>query len=300
MAGDGQVDGAALADGALDADGAVGVEAGQRAHHAGDQEQRPGAGGQRDQPATAAAPAPLAGAARPARPKKVRAATTVRKVSTPTNQAERGRDRDRGLILLAGLTIIFLLAVVTLQPIAIYSGAPQSIFVLVSLLVCLIPTTIGGLLSAIGIAGMDRVVQRNVLAMSGRAVEAAGDVDILLLDKTGTITLGNRRATEFIPAPGVKETDLADAAQLASLADETPEGRSIVVLAKEKYGLRGRDLATVAATFIPFLSDHANVRRRSGWPRNSKRRPHCHRRICLQDRKWNCQRSGRNRQGNLE
>ncbi len=134
---------------------------------------------------------------------------------------------------------MFLLAVVTLQPMAIYSGAPQTIFVLVSLLVCLIPTTIGGLLSAIGIAGMDRVVQRNVLAMSGRAVEAAGDVDTLLLDKTGTITLGNRRATEFIAAPGVKEADLADAAQLASLADETPEGRSIVVLAKEKYGLRG-------------------------------------------------------------
>jgi K+-transporting ATPase ATPase B chain len=155
-------------------------------------------------------------------------------------------------ILLAGLTIIFLLAVVTLQPIAIYSGAPQSVFVLVSLLVCLIPTTIGGLLSAIGIAGMDRVVQRNVLAMSGRAVEAAGDVDILLLDKTGTITLGNRRATEFIPAPGVRESDLADVAQLASLADETPEGRSIVVLAKEKYGLRGRDLSAVVATFIPF------------------------------------------------
>jgi len=155
-------------------------------------------------------------------------------------------------ILLAGLTIIFLLAVVTLQPMAIYSGAPQSIFVLVSLLVCLIPTTIGGLLSAIGIAGMDRVVQRNVLAMSGRAVEAAGDVDTLLLDKTGTITLGNRRATDFIPAPGVRDTDLADAAQLASLADETPEGRSVVVLAKEKYGLRGRDLAGVATTFIPF------------------------------------------------
>ena len=155
-------------------------------------------------------------------------------------------------ILLAGLTIIFLLAVVTLQPMAIYSGSPQSIFVLVSLLVCLIPTTIGGLLSAIGIAGMDRVVQRNVLAMSGRAVEAAGDVDTLLLDKTGTITLGNRRATELIPAPGVKETDLADAAQLASLSDETPEGRSIVVLAKEKYGLRGRELSAVAATFIPF------------------------------------------------
>jgi K+-transporting ATPase ATPase B chain len=155
-------------------------------------------------------------------------------------------------ILLAGLTIIFLLAVVTLQPMAIYSGSPQSIFVLISLLVCLIPTTIGGLLSAIGIAGMDRVVQRNVLAMSGRAVEAAGDVDTLLLDKTGTITLGNRRATEFIAAPGVGETELADAAQLASLADETPEGRSIVVLAKEKYNLRGRELSQSAATFIPF------------------------------------------------
>jgi K+-transporting ATPase ATPase B chain len=155
-------------------------------------------------------------------------------------------------ILLAGLTIIFLLAVVTLQPMAIYSGSPQSIFVLVSLLVCLIPTTIGGLLSAIGIAGMDRVVQRNVLAMSGRAVEAAGDVDTLLLDKTGTITLGNRRASELIAAPGVTETDLANAAQLASLADETPEGRSIVVLVKEKYGLRGRELSSLAANFIPF------------------------------------------------
>jgi potassium-transporting ATPase ATP-binding subunit len=155
-------------------------------------------------------------------------------------------------ILLAGLTIIFLLAVVTLQPMAVYSGAPQSVFVLISLLVCLIPTTIGGLLSAIGIAGMDRVVQRNVLAMSGRAVEAAGDVDTLLLDKTGTITLGNRRATEFITAPGVSESELADAAQLASLADETPEGRSIVVLAKEKYGLRGRDLAPLGTIFIPF------------------------------------------------
>jgi len=155
-------------------------------------------------------------------------------------------------ILLAGLTIIFLLAVVTLQPMAIYSGTPQSIFVLISLLVCLIPTTIGGLLSAIGIAGMDRVVQRNVLAMSGRAVEAAGDIDTLLLDKTGTITLGNRRATELVPAPGVSEAELADAAQLASLADETPEGRSIVVLAKEKYGLRGRELSPYGATFIPF------------------------------------------------
>src|SRR6202142_356564 len=155
-------------------------------------------------------------------------------------------------ILLAGLTIIFLLAVVTLQPMAIYSGAPQTVFVLIALLVCLIPTTIGGLLSAIGIAGMDRVVQRNVLAMSGRAVEAAGDVDTLLLDKTGTITLGNRFATEFIPAPGVSESELADAAQLASLADETPEGRSIVVLAKDKYGLRGRELSSQEATFIPF------------------------------------------------
>jgi K+-transporting ATPase ATPase B chain len=155
-------------------------------------------------------------------------------------------------ILLAGLTIIFLLAVVTLQPMAIYSGSPQSIFVLISLLVCLIPTTIGGLLSAIGIAGMDRVVQKNVLAMSGKAVEAAGDVDTLLLDKTGTITLGNRHATEFMPAPGVSEADLVDAAQLASLADETPEGRSIVVLAKEKYGLRGRELSSLSATFIPF------------------------------------------------
>ena len=144
-------------------------------------------------------------------------------------------------ILLAGLTIIFLLAVVTLQPFAIYSGSPQTVFVLVSLLVCLIPTTIGGLLSAIGIAGMDRLVQHNVLAMSGRAVEAAGDVNTLLLDKTGTITLGNRQAAEFVCAPGVTEAQLADAAQLSSLPDETPEGRSIVVLAKENYGLRGRE-----------------------------------------------------------
>jgi potassium-transporting ATPase ATP-binding subunit len=155
-------------------------------------------------------------------------------------------------ILLAGLTIIFLLAVVTLQPFAIYSGAPQNIFVLVSLLVCLIPTTIGGLLSAIGIAGMDRMIQRNVIAMSGRAVEASGDVDVLLLDKTGTITLGNRAATQFFPAPGIEEAYLADAAQLSSLADETPEGRSIVVLAKERYQLRGRDLASHEANFIPF------------------------------------------------
>jgi len=155
-------------------------------------------------------------------------------------------------ILLAGLTIIFLLAVVTLQPFAIYSGASQTIFVLVSLLVCLIPTTIGGLLSAIGIAGMDRLIQHNVLAMSGRAVEAAGDVNTLLLDKTGTITLGNRQATEFIPLQGVDEAQLADAAQLSSLSDETPEGRSIVVLAKQKYGMRGRELAPHEAYFIPF------------------------------------------------
>jgi K+-transporting ATPase ATPase B chain len=155
-------------------------------------------------------------------------------------------------ILLAGLTIIFLLAVVTLQPFAIYSGAPQSIFVLVSLLVCLIPTTIGGLLSAIGIAGMDRMIQRNVIAMSGRAVEASGDVDVLLLDKTGTITLGNREATMFHPCPNVQETDLASAAQLASLADETPEGRSIVVLAKAKYSLRGREFGNLNPLFIPF------------------------------------------------
>jgi potassium-transporting ATPase ATP-binding subunit len=157
-------------------------------------------------------------------------------------------------ILLAGLTIIFLLAVVTLQPFAIYSGSPQTVFVLVSLLVCLIPTTIGGLLSAIGIAGMDRLVQHNVLAMSGRAVEASGDVNTLLLDKTGTITLGNRQASRFIPAPGVTEQELADAAQLSSLADETPEGRSIVVLAKEKYGLRGRELGAHDAHFVPFTA----------------------------------------------
>jgi len=157
-------------------------------------------------------------------------------------------------ILLAGLTIIFLLAVVTLQPFAIYSGSPQTVFVLVSLLVCLIPTTIGGLLSAIGIAGMDRLVQHNVLAMSGRAVEAAGDVNTLLLDKTGTITLGNRQAAEFVPAPGITEAQMADAAQLSSLADETPEGRSIVVLAKERYGLRGRELSAMEAQFIPFTA----------------------------------------------
>ncbi|HZQ90441.1 MAG TPA: potassium-transporting ATPase subunit KdpB [Terriglobales bacterium] len=157
-------------------------------------------------------------------------------------------------ILLAGLTIIFLLAVVTLQPFAIYSGSPQTVFVLVSLLVCLIPTTIGGLLPAIGIAGMDRLIQHNVLAMSGRAVEAAGDVNTLLLDKTGTITLGNRQASAFIPAAGVTAAEMADAAQLSSLADETPEGRSIVVLAKERYGLRGRDVASLHAEFVPFTA----------------------------------------------
>ena len=155
-------------------------------------------------------------------------------------------------ILLAGLTIIFMLVCVSLYPFALYGGTSLSLPVLVALLVCLIPTTIGGLLSAIGIAGMDRLVQHNVLAMSGRAVEAAGDVDTLLLDKTGTITLGDRLATEFIPVGSVTTAELADAAQLASLADETPEGRSIVVLAKKQYNLRGRELADTDAHFIPF------------------------------------------------
>ncbi len=155
-------------------------------------------------------------------------------------------------ILLSGLTIVFLLVVVTLYPFALYGGTRLSLPVLVALLVCLIPTTIGGLLSAIGIAGMDRLVQHNVLAMSGRAVEAAGDVDTLLLDKTGTITLGNRMATEFIPVKGVPVEQLADAAQLASLADETPEGRSITVLAKRQFNLRGREFADHEAHFIPF------------------------------------------------
>ncbi|MGW7342644.1 potassium-transporting ATPase subunit KdpB [Streptomyces sp. NPDC054854] len=158
-------------------------------------------------------------------------------------------------ILLASLTIVFLLAVVTLQPFAIHAGAEQSMIVLTALLVCLIPTTIGALLSAIGIAGMDRLVQRNVLAMSGRAVEAAGDVSTLLLDKTGTITLGNRQASEFVPVKGTTEAELADAAQLSSLADETPEGRSIVVLAKEKYGLRERHQGEPAhAEWIAFTA----------------------------------------------
>ena len=166
-------------------------------------------------------------------------------------------------ILLSALTIIFMVVCITFKPFAIYTStyAGESInlavtvVVLISLLVCLIPTTIGGLLSAIGIAGIDRMVQKNVLAMSGRAVEAAGDVDVLLLDKTGTITLGNRQATEFVPAPGVGERELAEAAQLSSLADETPEGRSIVVLAKEKYGIRGREIHELPhATFVPFTA----------------------------------------------
>ncbi len=163
-------------------------------------------------------------------------------------------------ILLSGFTIIFLLACSTLLPYSSYSvqaagqGTPITVTILIALLVCLIPTTIGGLLSAIGIAGMDRMIQANVIAMSGRAIEAAGDVNVLLLDKTGTITLGNRQAVEFIPSDGVAIDRLADAAQLASLADETPEGRSIVVLAKEKYGLRGRDVHKLHATFIPFTA----------------------------------------------
>ena len=185
------------------------------------------------------------------------------KVRVTANPGESFMDRMIGLIegakrqktpneialsiLLSALTIIFIVVCITLKPFAKYAGpdvdAAVTITVLVSLLVCLIPTTIGGLLSAIGIAGIDRMVQHNVLAMSGKAVEAAGDVDVLLLDKTGTITLGNRAATEFFPAPGVTEEELADAAQLSSLADETPEGRSIVVLAKEKYGIRSREIS---------------------------------------------------------
>jgi len=157
-------------------------------------------------------------------------------------------------ILLAGLTIIFVFATATIPSYAAYAGGAVSVVVLVALFVTLIPTTIGALLSAIGIAGMDRLVRFNVLAMSGRAVEAAGDVDTLLLDKTGTITLGNRQASEFKPVSGVTERELADAAQLASLADETPEGRSIVVLAKEKYGIRGRDINELGAKFIPFTA----------------------------------------------
>jgi K+-transporting ATPase ATPase B chain len=157
-------------------------------------------------------------------------------------------------ILLAGLTIVFLLATATLKPFALYSGSDVSVTVLIALLVCLIPTTIGALLSAIGIAGMDRVLQHNILAMSGRAVEASGDVNVLLLDKTGTITLGNRQATQLLAAPGVTLQELAEVAQLSSLADETPEGRSIVVLAKEKFNLRGRELRELGARFVPFTA----------------------------------------------
>ncbi|MEY2465814.1 MAG: potassium-transporting ATPase ATP-binding subunit, partial [Verrucomicrobiota bacterium] len=157
-------------------------------------------------------------------------------------------------ILLAALTVIFLLVCVTLKPFGIYSNTAFSVPVLIALLVCLIPTTIGGLLSAIGIAGMDRLLQRNVLAMSGRAVEASGDVDVLLLDKTGTITLGNRQAADFLPAPGITVEHLADAAQMSSLADETPEGRSIVVLAKEKFNIRGREVVSPPAHFVPFTA----------------------------------------------
>src|SRR6476620_8223675 len=172
-------------------------------------------------------------------------------------------------ILLVGLTIIFVFATATIPSYAAYAGGAVSVVVLVALFVTLIPTTIGALLSAIGIAGMDRLVRFNVLAMSGRAVEAAGDVDTLLLDKTGTITLGNRQATAFKPIQGVTEQELADAAQLASLADETPEGRSIVVLAKEKYGIRGRDLAELRANFIPFTAQSrmSGVEVGSSWVR---------------------------------
>ena len=164
-------------------------------------------------------------------------------------------------ILLAGLTIVFLVVVVTLRPFAEFAGSPVSITTLIALLVALIPTTIGALLTAIGIAGMDRLVRRNVLALSGRAVEASGDVDVLLLDKTGTITLGNRQAAAFIPMPGVTEAELAEAAQLSSLADETPEGRSIVVLAKQ-YGMREHELAPHGARVRPVHGPDAHERRR--------------------------------------
>ena len=180
-------------------------------------------------------------------------------------------------ILLAVLTLVFLLVVVTLEPFANYAGTTIPIPVLIALLVCLIPTTIGALISAIGIAGMDRLVQQNVLAMSGRAVEAAGDVDTLLLDKTGTITLGNRQATEFRPAPGVSDATLADAAQLASLADETPEGRSIVVLAKEKYGLRGRAARRARGGVRAVHGAHAHVGCRLQRPHDPQGRRRRHR-----------------------
>ena len=183
-------------------------------------------------------------------------------------------------ILLAGMTLIFLFAVVTIPSYATYAGGAISGVVLIALFVTLIPTTIGALLSAIGIAGMDRLVRFNVMAMSGRAVEAAGDVDTLLLDKTGTITLGNRQATEFLPLPGVSERELADAAQLASLSDETPEGRSIVVLAKEKYGMRGRDMAPLQATFVPFTAADPHERRRRRRQLHPQGRGRRRRRVC--------------------
>ncbi len=174
-------------------------------------------------------------------------------------------------ILLVGFTIVFLIATATLLPFALYTGSDISVTALVALLVCLIPTTIGGLLPAIGIAGMDRLIQKNVIAMSGRAVEASGDVDVLLLDKTGTITLGNRQASEFIPAPGVTERELGDAAQLSSLADETPEGRSIVVLAKERFQIRERNVSQADMRFVPFSAttrmsgcDHGAISVRKG------------------------------------
>ena len=184
-------------------------------------------------------------------------------------------------ILLAGLTIIFVFATVTIPSYAAYAGGSISVVVLVALFVTLIPTTIGALLSAIGIAGMDRLVRFNVLAMSGRAVEAAGDVDTLLLDKTGTITLGNRQATAFRPVRGVTEQELADAAQLASLADETPEGRSIVVLAKEKYGIRGRDMAELGATFIPFTAQTRMSGVDAGGIVGAQGRGRCDPQLCL-------------------
>ena len=194
-------------------------------------------------------------------------------------------------ILLAALTIIFLLACATLLPFSLYAvratglGAPVTITVVVALLVCLIPTTIGGLLSAIGIAGMDRMIQANVIAMSGRAVEAAGDVDVLLLDKTGTITLGNRQAVEFRPADGVTGENLADAAQLSSLADETPEGRSIVVLAKEEYGLRGRDMAALDAPICVVHRADPHERGQSEWTRDPQRRGRVDQALCRVQRR---------------
>ena len=174
-------------------------------------------------------------------------------------------------ILLAGMTLIFVFATVSIPSFASYAGGAVSVVVLIALFVTLIPT-IGALLSAIGIAGMDRLVRFNVLAMSGRAVEAAGDVDTLLLDKTGTITLGNRQATDFIPLPGIDQAELADAAQFASLSDETPEGRSIVVLAKEKYGLRSREMAPLNAKFVPFSAQTRMERHRCRWGFDPQRR----------------------------